>query len=239
MHIPILAALDNEWTVLAQDRSAHRQFLSWKEDDPALASVEDLAGLLAIANNRVDLEASDGVLAGLARRAPTDTLAAQVLLHALLPGLKRVIRTCWRRRGADDFASEVITVALERIRCYPFDRRPRRIAANVLRDVRQRVLRQLAREQRLADRLGKTVPFDEERIGSANESTATEELIDLVSEAVRTGRMTRRGGRLILLYRVLGVTTPALAAAEGRHPLAVERGRQRAEAGLAAVAEVA
>lgn len=239
MHIPILAALDNDWTVLSRDRSAQRQFLRWKQEDPALASIEDLAGLLAVANNRTDLEAGDAVLAALARRAPTDTLAAQVLLHALLPGLKRVIRTCWRRRGADDFASEVITVALERIRCYPFDRRPQRIAANVLRDVRQRVLRQLARQQRLADRLGRPVPFDEERISSGNESTPTEELIDLVSDAVRTGHMSPRGGRLILLYRVLGVPTRTLAAAEGRQPHAVERGRQRAEAELVAAADVA
>lgn len=239
MHIPILAALDNEWPVLCRDRSAHRQFLRWKEEDPALRSIADLAGLLAVTRDRANLDASDAVLAALARRAPTDTLAAQVLLHALLPGLKRVIRTCRPRRGADDFASEVVTVALERIRSYPFERRPQRIAPNVLRDVRQRVVRQLIREQRLAERLGPAVPFDEERFGSPDEATSSEELIGLVSEAVRTGRLSHRGGRLILLYRVLGVTTPALAAAEGRRPDAIERRRQRAEAELAATAEVA
>ncbi|MCA1845382.1 MAG: hypothetical protein LC792_19760, partial [Actinobacteria bacterium] len=87
---------------------------------------------------------------------------------------------------------------------------------------------------RLTERLGRAVPFEDERIGAPEATPASEELIDLVSEAVRTGRVSNRGGRLILLYRVLGVPTPTLAAAEGRSPNAVERGRQRAEADLAA-----
>jgi DNA-directed RNA polymerase specialized sigma24 family protein len=234
MHIPILVALDNEWTLLAQDSTANGRFRMWKEQYPALASIDDLPGLLALANDRSDLAAGDSVLAALAQQAPTDTLAAQVLLHALLPGLKSIIRSCRSCQGADDLASEVITVALERIRCYPYDRRPQRIAANVLRDVRQHIWRKLDRQRRLAGRLGRAVPFEDERIGAPEETPASEELIDLVSEAVRTGRVSNRGGRLILLYRVLGVPTPTLAAAEGRTPDAVERSRQRAEADLAA-----
>jgi hypothetical protein len=124
MHIPILAALDHEWTLLAQDSAANARFRLWKEQYPALASIDDLPGLLAVANDRSDLGAGDSVLAALAHQAPADAVAAQVLLHALLPGLKSIIRTCRPWRGADDLASEVITVALERIRCYPFDRRP-------------------------------------------------------------------------------------------------------------------
>ncbi len=239
MHIPILAALENEWLVLAQDPAAERSFQTWRKADSALAQIENLAGVLTVANNREDLAAGDAVLASLARRAPGEALAAQVLLHALLPGLKGIIRSCHPRHGADDLASEVITVALERIRCYPFDRRPQRIAANVLLDVRQHVWRKLARQRRLADRLGQEIPFEEERFSAANRTAASEELIDLVSEAVRSGRVSKRGGRLILLYRVLGVSTPTLAAAEGRRPDAVERSRQRAEADLAASADVA
>ena len=234
MHIPILAALDHEWTLLAQDPAANARFRLWKEQYPALASVDGLPELLAVANDRSDLAAGDAVLAVLAHQAPADPVAAQVLLHALLPGLKSIIRSCRPWRGADDLASEVITVALERIRCYPFDRRPQRIAANVLRDVRQHIWRKLDRERRLAERLGRAVPFEDERIGTPEEMASSEELIDLVSEAVRTGGVSSRGGRLILLYRVLGIPTPTLAAAEGRSPDAVERSRQRAEADLAA-----
>jgi DNA-directed RNA polymerase specialized sigma24 family protein len=234
MHIPLLADLDNEWTLLAQDSAANGRFRLWKEQYPALASIDDLPGLLAVANDRADLAAGDAVLAALAQQAPADAVAAQVLLHALLPGLKNIIRSCRPCHGADDLASEVITVALERIRCYPFDRRPQRIAANVLRDVRQHIWRKLDRQRRLSERLGRAVPFEDERIGAPEETPASDELIDLVSEAVRTGGVSSRGGRLILLYRVLGVPTPALAAAEGRSPDAVERSRQRAEADLAA-----
>ncbi len=239
MHVPILAALDNEWQVLAQDLAANQRFRLWKEQDRAFTSIADLSGLMAVANDRSDLAAGDAVLAALARRAPTDPLAARVLLQALLPGLKSIIRS-WRRcRGADDLTSEVMTVAFERIRCYPFDRRPRRIAANVLLDVRQVLWRRLERQRRLDDRLGRAVSLDDEGIGTGDQSSASEELIDLVSEAVRTGRIPKRDGRLILLYRVLGVPTPEVAAAEGRRPAAIERSRQRAEANLATSAEVA
>jgi DNA-directed RNA polymerase specialized sigma24 family protein len=234
MCIQILVALDQERHVLAGDPAAHRRFEQWKQEEPVLAAVKDVAGLLAVANNRGDLEAGDAVLAVLARRAPSDPLAAQILLHALMPGLKQLIRSCHAGSGGDDLASEVLTVALERIRCYPFDRCPRRIAANILRDVRQHIWRKLARQRRMADRLGKAVSFEDERVGRGDEKSSSDQLVDLVADAVRRGRVSLRGGRLILMYRVLGVPTAVLADAEGRSFSAVERSRQRAEADLAA-----
>lgn len=233
MPIPILVALEHERCSLVADRCAHRRFEQWRAEEPVLSDVDNLDALLAVANNRRDLDAGDAVLAVLARRAPSDPLAGQLLFHALMPGLKQIIRSCNPGRGADDLASDVLTAALERIRCYPFERRPQRIAANILRDVRQHIWRKLARQRRLADRLGEIVSFDEERDGVA-EPSSSDELVDLVADAVRRGRISRRSGRLILLHRVVGVSTAEIATAEGRSFGAIERARQRAEADLAA-----
>ena len=105
MHIPILAALDNEWTLLAENSAANGRFQLWKEQYPALASIDDLTGLLAVANDRSDLAAADAALAALAQQAPADALAAQVLLHALLPGLKSILRSCRSCQGVFSAAS--------------------------------------------------------------------------------------------------------------------------------------
>lgn len=234
MSIPILCALEQEWRSLVEDRPARRRFEQWKREEPALSAIEDVAELLAVANDRADLDTGDAVLAVLARRAPTDPLAAQLLLHALMPGLKHIIRSLHNGPGGEDLASEVLTEALERIRCYPFDRRPRRIAANILRDVRQHIWRKLDRQQRLADRLGQVISLEEDRLRLGPLPSSSDELVGLVTDAVRRGRVSRRGGRLILLYRVLGVPTEDLAGSEGRSFSAIERARHRAEADLAA-----
>jgi DNA-directed RNA polymerase specialized sigma24 family protein len=233
MPIPILAALDHDRCALVADRRARERFEQWKSEEQVLSEVDDLAGLLALANNRRDLDAGDAVLAVLARRAATERLAGQLLLHALMPGLKGIIRSCNPGRGADDLASDVITTAWERIHCYPYARRPQRIAANILRDVRQQIWRKQARQQRLAERLGEVVAFDDDRDGSPQPSPS-DELVDLVADAVRRGRISRRSGRLILLHRVVGVSTDEIARSEGRTFCAIERARQRAEADLAA-----
>jgi DNA-directed RNA polymerase specialized sigma24 family protein len=66
---------------------------------------------------------------------------------------------------------------------------------------------------------------------------AGEELLGLVGEGVRSGAITRRGARLIVLHRIHGLSTREIADAEGRDAAAVRKYRNRAEAALADVAE--
>jgi hypothetical protein len=67
-------------------------------------------------------------------------VAARALLQALVPGLHRLARTVGG--GSDEAAAELVALAWARIVTYPFERRPGRVAANVLLDVRKTYLRE-------------------------------------------------------------------------------------------------
>jgi len=69
--------------------------------------------------------------------------------------------------------------------------------------------------------------------------TTAEQVLGLVSDAVASGRLSRRHGRLIVKHRVLGYSTAEIAEAEGRSRVAVRTMRARAEASLAAAVAVA
>lgn len=105
--------------------------------------------------------AADEHLADLVRSAAHDALAARVVLQRLLPGLISIAR----RRGNgwgqvihvyDDLLANAWIV----IRCYPIDRRPVHVAANLLRDIEYQTFTRPARLRRVA-----TEPIDAARPG--------------------------------------------------------------------------
>ena len=87
----------------------------------------------------------------LVRDAAVDPLAARVVLQRLLPGLvsiahRRGGRRHWlRRRIYDDLLANAWIV----IRCYPIERRPVRVAANLLRDIEYQTFVRPARLRRV------------------------------------------------------------------------------------------
>ena len=122
---------------------------SWGLPGPAIASLDDVlqrAGFQG-AGTRVDasfeaeqhspeLLTEDEYLLRLVMLAKRDQLAARVVLQRLLPALcafaRRTAGTSHHRRELlDDLIANSWTV----IRNYPVDRRPRRVAANLVRDI--------------------------------------------------------------------------------------------------------
>ena len=93
--------------------------------------------------------AADARLADLVRRAAHEPLAARIVLQRLLPGLISMAR----RRG-DGWGhvvhvyDELLANAWIVIRCYPIDRRPARVAANLLRDIEYQTFTRPARLRR-------------------------------------------------------------------------------------------
>lgn len=81
---------------------------------------------------RAEPVAADRVLIELARAADADDLAARVLLQLLLPGTRRLASRWWALGDPEERAAAAVSAVYGRIRCYPFERRPQRIAANVL-----------------------------------------------------------------------------------------------------------
>ena len=128
-------ALNDEWERLAADPGTAARLASW----PApLARYRTGDGLLAAVGREggLPMAAADQVLAELVRVGRDDRLAARIALQRVVPGLVRIAvrRTAhrheWRQRLFDDLVANAWLV----IRCFPLERRPAKIAVNVLRD---------------------------------------------------------------------------------------------------------
>lgn len=128
-------ALDRDWRVnFEQSHDGACNVRRWARTEPALQGLADLGAVLEA---RRDPERSTAVLAALARLAPADATAARTLLQALLPGL---VDLALRQFSSEpDAFEELVSLAWERIRTYPSNRRGG-VAGNVLLDVRKRYI---------------------------------------------------------------------------------------------------
>ena len=133
MGFELFAALERDWQVVATSSEADAALQSWATD-PVLGDIHSVGEILERTRPGTDRASVDSVLSALMRRAPRDEIAARAALQALSPGLINVARRMGAARDPD-VAAEVIAVALARIKCYPHERRPRAVAANVVLDV--------------------------------------------------------------------------------------------------------
>ena len=229
-----LDRLQDEWQYLARSPKATKGLAAWASD-PALRGFSDLKEVVAEIQRRGRPEESDRILLALLRRAAVDNLAAQTVLQALMPGLKSLMSAYQLTGEPEEVATAVVEAAFERIRRYPCDRRPSRVAANLLHDTRHILWRSACRERRLT-----VEPLTETVLSVAGsvppERSSTDELVELVAEAVRLGRVRPGRARLILLTRVLDVRIDELAEESGTKALTLRKRRLRAEAALAAAA---
>lgn len=197
----------------------------WQRSDPVLAPYPSIAHLVSAAEER-DAAKSDRILASLIRHAPADDAAARLVLQLLLPGVKAMLRT--GRIGDHEERTAVVAAALfDRVRTYRIDRRPEHIAANVLMDVRSKLLRwnqeryRRHRELRpLPESLTPAVP------GGPG---PRDEAVSMLAWAVQRGHIDKGAARLIALTRLGGLTVAAVAAADGENEQTVRRRRLRAE----------
>lgn len=235
-----IASLGREWQTLARSPALAEALRRWSRDDPALAAFDVVGDLVAYAHSRDRHPADvDAVLAALAKKATTDDMAARTLLQLLLPGLAALARRHRWLGDAEERDQAVVAVAYERIRTYPFDARPRRIAANVILDTAQRLLAERDRQRR------EPPPNEGEQglealIAEPGEApSASEELLELLAWAHRRGHLTADAVRLIALTRVAGMTPAELVPQFGCDDYRVRRRRHRAERRLKEVAQAA
>lgn len=233
----VLDRLDHEWERLCRCPRMAAALAAWGDGDEALRFPSLRALVEAVERGRGDATGTDRILAALARRAPADARAARVLLQLMLPGCKALVRR-FPVGDRDERGAFVVTAAYDRIRTYPFERRPEKIAANVLCDVRHQLLRAMAER-----RPGRAVPLHSVPEGllpaAPCPSESRSEGLALLEWAVRHGHIDRETAGLIAVTRVAGMTVAELAVAQGTNEQSLRKRRLRAEERLRAVAVAA
>ena len=141
---PLRSRLDLEWQRLATTPTSRQALSRWQQVEPALAGHDNLEQLRSTVHNRSDLTTGDRALAALVRLAAAhdDELAVRVVLQCLLPGALRLAQALSMLLGGQAASEASVLAELSiGIRTYPWQRRPHRVAANLLLDVRQRLTR--------------------------------------------------------------------------------------------------
>ncbi len=225
----LFRSLDHDWCCQASGSRSRRALQCWTKDQPVFGMFADLDQMLVLVHRRGHPAMSDRVLAALARIAPCDDLAARALLQAMLPGLKALTHSFGWCNDPEEMTAAVVAACWERIRTYPIERRPRRIAANILLDTRQRVIRQHNRTTSEAEE----IRFEEVMPDPCGIHPAME-LLGHVGEALRQGCLQRDEARLILLTRLADVHISEFAIVGGLGAETIRRRRRVAEARLGA-----
>lgn len=228
----VFSQLDREWSALANRPSTATE----------LAEACALAGAarptdLVPAVRRAAPDRADAVLVSLARLSNSGSdLAARALLQLLLPGTCRLASRWWALGGAEDRAAAATAAVYDRIRRYPIDRRPARIAANILLDANQDLAR-LARRASAESQL--TLPLEFDRLArrhAVTDPTPAEELRDVIEDAVAAGHVPANWAALIVATHIEGDDLPSIARRTGTPVRTLQWRRRAAEAALVAAA---
>lgn len=232
--------LDDEWVEVVVWAGAAGVPARWAAEDEALAPfAAGLDVLVAATEDRAtSAEAKDRVLSALARRVAVDEVAVRTLVQVLLPGARALARRLGWMGPPAVCAGLVVPELWARVRTYPVERRPARVAANVLADVAHVLLGSEGQSK------VELVPLDDideaDLVAEAEEvRVAADELLGVLAAAVAAGWLSAHAARLIATTRVFDVSCAEVAATEGIAPQSVRRRRQRAEAALAAAMRVA
>lgn len=230
-----LAALEREWQILAVGELAD-EYRRWAGTEPALAAFDGPVRLIEFLRDKRGSHAlKDRALSALLVWARTDPLAARLILQAMLPGLKSLSARLGRSVvGFEELWQILFACLWERIVTYPVERRPSRVAANLLHDTLKRTLAELRRE---AKALGQLPEFalDEldDLLGTpADSSGEVDGHVDadaVLRRAVAAGAVTPAEAELILETEIDGVPMAAVAERLGVSYNAVKIRRQRAE----------
>lgn len=229
-----LAALEAEWRGLLRGELG-RRFRAWRAEDEVLKRFADPDALIGFLHRRGPPEAKDAVLLALLVRAEQEPLAGRVVLQAMLPGLKSLSSRLSRSVVSFEELWQILFARMwERIVTYPVDRRPSRVAANLLRDTLKRTLAELRREANALAQLPELSLDDLDGLLGAAASPGAEadghvEPEALLRRAIAAGAVTNEEAELILATEIDGVPMATVAERLGVSYNAVKIRRQRAE----------
>lgn len=210
------------WRQGPDGRRLAARLRAWAETEPALHRFGGEPEALFRFLRTPPSGERDQVFCALLGQAKEDQFAGLVVLEALLPGLKALARRLLVEPGQrDEVWAVILACCWERIRRYPIERRPGRVAANLLLDTRHAALRALGRRPDEPP----TVPLEESRAPSEKAPEQHTDVIALLREAVKAEAITAEEAQLILYTRIDRADLHALAHEQhvAYHALVVRR----------------
>jgi hypothetical protein len=191
---------------------------------------------LSTCRGTTDDDVADAALATLVERARVDVAAARIVLRRILPGLVAVAgrRSRISSLPAQDVLHEVVATAWIAIRSYPIERRPRRIASNLVRDAEYLMFVRSARLRHVDE-------TDFEGVTDTGASTEPQstgaEVIALLADGRRAG-IDAEGLNLLGRLALTDVSVGDLAAELSCTPRTILNRRRHAERELSALAQI-
>jgi hypothetical protein len=129
----VIDQLNREWARLADDPRVARRLQHVCEAAGGSASLRDLQRYVETASPAD----ADRVLVALVGPASAGAeLEARVLLQLLMPAVRRLIRRWWTGGDRDERAAIVLAAVWQQTTNYRLDRRPQKVALNIVMDAR-------------------------------------------------------------------------------------------------------
>jgi DNA-directed RNA polymerase specialized sigma24 family protein len=188
------------------------------------------------------MQEADAVLAALASLGRRDRVAARIVLQRVIPGLvtTAVRRTAGRPGERQALFDDLVASAWLVIRAFPIERRPAKIAVNVLRDaeyltcVRPTRLRSAGEVPTLVNPDDRHLTWCEIDGRHAGSTTAVSELADVLAIAVAAG-VSQRDAAMLAATTIEGRPADEVAKRFAVTTRTVRNRRVRTTATLAAL----
>ncbi len=229
----VFARLDDEWRAMGSGAPARQAAARWIEQSDLFCGLATPAAVVGRCHQRSDPARSRALLSFLLLVGDDDAWARRTVLQALLPALAGVAERARELvKGTvrpwvsfDDLDQHVVSLACERIAELSGTAEP--WVARVVQDGVWQRLRNHARvERRRAEREG---PLDEMERGEEDDSTAAEELVALLQDAVQRRVITPDVACVVYSFRIAGRSPDDMASTMGRSARTLWRWLERGE----------
>jgi hypothetical protein len=205
------------------------QWTDWQRVEAVLIGLDFTGVRRALLDRDYPTVRKDALLSALIRLGQHHSVDAKTAVVAcLLPGLRRIVARYQDLLGRDDTWGELVTELWQQLTTYDLERRPRRIAANLLWDSASRLGRRVRAERIWRDHV------DPSRCIDAGASGHDDGDLDVIGIAVVAGVLVPVDGALIAATRLGGLSLTDAAVLFAMSYEAARKRRQRAEAGWAA-----
>lgn len=237
--------LDREWQTIAGRRANVRRARQWHVTTVEFDHLDELLTATGYRQDPADQAAADRGNAALGRLvgwAATDELAARIVFQRIVHGLHAEAAKRVRAIAPGPWFDEIVPAAWIGIRTYPVERRPQRIACNLIHDAAYRAFNAPRRRRSWGEatadptELGDLLDYGQDVLGRDGDCDLVE-LGGILAEARRRGLGDDELDEVRDLVRF--ESSAELAAHRGVTPRAVRYQRARLAARLRDLTEAA